>query len=96
MPTGSHQSYVVLASFAGTAVMAFVAVFQPPPDVWSAAHTSSAAGLLGIGTGGVFALGGRAPAQSVVDSIPASSPTAGGLGMTTATGDGRDATTPVD
>jgi nitrate/nitrite transporter NarK len=29
--------YVVLTSLASVAVLAFVAVFQPPPDVWSAA-----------------------------------------------------------
>ena len=37
--------YVVLASFAGTAVMAFVAVFQPPPDVWSARDVHHAGDL---------------------------------------------------
>ena len=37
--------YVVLASFAGTAVMAFVAVFQPPPDVWSARDVHHAGAL---------------------------------------------------
>ena len=37
--------YVVLASFAGTAVMALVAVFQPPPDVWSAADVHHAGAL---------------------------------------------------
>ena len=47
--------YVVLASFAGTAVMAFVAVFQPPPDVWPAVTFIMLALFLGIGTGGVFA-----------------------------------------
>ncbi|BBY90800.1 MFS transporter [Mycobacterium gallinarum] len=72
--------YVVLTSFAGTAAMAFVAVFQPPADVWSAATFISLAIFLGIGTGGVFAwVARRAPAQSVgaVTGIVAA---AGGLG----------------
>ena len=72
--------YVVLASFAGTAVMAFVAVFQPPPDVWSAATFITLAIFLGIGTGGVFAwVARRAPAQSV-GSITGIVAAAGGLG----------------
>jgi len=58
--------YVVLASLAGTAAMAFIATLQPPPDVLSAATFISLAVFLGIGTGGVFAwVARRAPAQSV-------------------------------
>ena len=37
--------YVVLASFAGTAVMAFVAVFQPPADLWSGVDVHRAGAL---------------------------------------------------
>lgn len=58
--------YVVLASFAGTAVMAGIATLQPPPDVWSATTFIALALFLGIGTGGVFAwVARRAPAKSV-------------------------------
>jgi MFS transporter, NNP family, nitrate/nitrite transporter len=72
--------YVVLVSLAGTAAMAFVAVFQPPPDVWSAATFITLAIFLGIGTGGVFAwVARRAPAQSV-GSVTGIVAAAGGLG----------------
>ena len=72
--------YVVLVSFAGTAVMAFIAVFQPPPDVWSAATFITLAVFLGIGTGGVFAwVARRAPARSV-GSVTGIVAAAGGLG----------------
>lgn len=72
--------YVVLASFAGTAVLAFVAMFQPPPDVWSAATFIALAIFLGIGTGGVFAwVARRAPAKEV-GSVTGIVAAAGGLG----------------
>ena len=72
--------YVVLASFAGTAALAFVAVFQPPPDVWSAETFITLAIFLGIGTGGVFAwVARRAPASSV-GSVTGIVAAAGGLG----------------
>jgi NNP family nitrate/nitrite transporter-like MFS transporter len=72
--------YVVLTSFAGTAVVAFIAVFQPPPDVWSAATFITLAVFLGIGTGGVFAwVARRAPAKSV-GSVTGIVAAAGGLG----------------
>ncbi|AKS32955.1 nitrate/nitrite transporter [Mycolicibacterium goodii] len=72
--------YVVLASFAGTALLAFVAVFQPPPDVWSAATFITLAVFLGVGTGGVFAwVARRAPARSV-GSVTGIVAAAGGLG----------------
>ncbi|MCV7072721.1 NarK/NasA family nitrate transporter [Mycobacterium rufum] len=72
--------YVVLASFAGTAAMAFVAIFQPPPDLWSAVTFIALALFLGIGTGGVFAwVALRAPAQSV-GSVTGIVAAAGGLG----------------
>jgi MFS transporter, NNP family, nitrate/nitrite transporter len=72
--------YVVLASFAGTALMALIATFQPPPDVWSAATFITLAIFLGIGTGGVFAwVARRAPAKSV-GSVTGIVAAAGGLG----------------
>ena len=72
--------FVVLASFAGTAVMAFVAVFQPPADLWSAVTFITLALFLGIGTGGVFAwVARRAPARSV-GSVTGIVAAAGGLG----------------
>jgi NNP family nitrate/nitrite transporter-like MFS transporter len=72
--------YVVLTSFAGTAVLACVAVFQPPPDVWSAATFITLALFLGVGTGGVFAwVARRSPAKSV-GSITGIVAAAGGLG----------------
>jgi NNP family nitrate/nitrite transporter-like MFS transporter len=72
--------YVVLTSFAGTAALALVAVFQPPPDVWSAATFVTLAVFLGVGTGGVFAwVARRSPAQSV-GSITGIVAAAGGLG----------------
>lgn len=72
--------YVVLASLAGVAVMALVAVFQPPPDKWSAATFITLAVFLGIGTGGVFAwVARRAPASSV-GSVTGIVAAAGGLG----------------
>jgi len=72
--------FVVLVSFAGTAVMAFVAVFQPPADLWSAVTFIMLALFLGIGTGGVFAwVARRAPARSV-GSVTGIVAAAGGLG----------------
>ncbi|ORA21748.1 MFS transporter [Mycobacterium angelicum] len=72
--------YVVLASLAGVAVMALVAVFQPPPDKWSAVTFITLAVFLGIGTGGVFAwVARRAPASSV-GSVTGIVAAAGGLG----------------
>lgn len=72
--------YVVLASLAGTAVMASIAVFQPPPDVWSATDFILLAIFLGVGTGGVFAwVARRAPAKSV-GSVTGVVAAAGGLG----------------
>ena len=72
--------YVVLVSLAGTALMAFIAVFQPPPDVWSAATFIALALFLGMGTGGVFAwVARRAPAKSV-GSVTGIVAAAGGLG----------------
>jgi NNP family nitrate/nitrite transporter-like MFS transporter len=72
--------FVVVVSFAGTALLALVAVFQPPPDVWSAATFITLAIFLGIGTGGVFAwVSHRAPAGTV-GSVTGIVAAAGGLG----------------
>ena len=60
--------------------MAFVAVFQPPADLWSAVTFIMLALFLGIGTGGVFAwVARRAPAKSV-GSVTGIVAAAGGLG----------------
>lgn len=72
--------YVVLTSFAGTAVLAFVAMFQPPPDVWSAATFIGLAVFLGIGTGGVFAWVARRSPVKEVGSVTGIVAAAGGLG----------------
>ncbi|MGV0811728.1 nitrate/nitrite transporter [Mycolicibacterium boenickei] len=72
--------YVVLTSFAGTAVLAFVAMFQPPPDVWSAATFITLAVFLGIGTGGVFAWVARRSPAKEVGSVTGIVAAAGGLG----------------
>lgn len=72
--------YVVLASFAGTAAMAFVAAFQPPPEVWSAATFTALAVFLGIGTGGVFAWVSRRAPHNSVGSVTGIVSAAGGLG----------------
>ncbi|WP_232065532.1 MFS transporter [Mycobacterium shinjukuense] len=72
--------YVVLASLAGTAVLAFIAVSQPPPDVYSGLTFITLAIFLGIGTGGVFAwVARRSPTQSV-GSVTGIVAAAGGLG----------------
>lgn len=72
--------YVVLASFGGTALMALIAMLQPPPDVWSAVTFIALAVFLGLGTGGVFAwVARRSPAKSV-GSITGIVSAAGGLG----------------
>ncbi|MEZ0342357.1 nitrate/nitrite transporter [Mycobacterium sp. pV006] len=72
--------YVVLGSFAGTALTAGVAILQPPPDLWSALTFITLALFLGIGTGGVFAwVARRAPARSV-GSVTGIVAAAGGLG----------------
>ncbi|OMC35065.1 MFS transporter [Mycobacterium sp. GA-1841] len=72
--------YVVLTSFAGTAVLAFVAMFQPPPDVWSASTFIGLAIFLGIGTGGVFAWVARRSPAKEVGSVTGIVAAAGGLG----------------
>lgn len=72
--------YVVLTSLGGTAVMAAVAVLQPPADLWSAVTFTLLAVFLGVGTGGVFAwVARRSPVKSV-GSITGIVAAAGGLG----------------
>ncbi|BBZ06684.1 MFS transporter [Mycolicibacterium doricum] len=72
--------YVVLTSFAGTAALALVAVFQPPPDLWSAVTFITLAVFLGVGTGGVFAWVARRSPPKSVGSITGIVAAAGGLG----------------
>lgn len=72
--------YVVLVSFAGTALMAFVAIFQPPPDLWSAVTFITLAIFLGIGTGGVFAWVSRRAPGTAVGTVTGIIAAAGGLG----------------
>ncbi|OBI76199.1 MFS transporter [Mycobacterium sp. E740] len=72
--------YVVLASFGGTALMALVAMLQPPPDVLSAATFITLAVFLGIGTGGVFAWVARRSPPKSVGSVTGIVSAAGGLG----------------
>lgn len=72
--------YVVLASLAGSAALAFIAAFKPPPDVFSALTFITLAIFLGAGTGGVIAwVARRSPAQSV-GTITGIVAAAGGLG----------------
>jgi MFS transporter, NNP family, nitrate/nitrite transporter len=72
--------YVVLTSLASVAVLAFVVVFQPPPDVWSAATFIPLAIFLGIGTGGVVAWATQLAPATSVGSVTGIVSAAGGLG----------------
>lgn len=72
--------FVVLTSFAGTAVMTSVAIFQPPADLWSAVTFALLAVFLGIGTGGVFAWVGRRSPSDQVGSVTGIVSAAGGVG----------------
>lgn len=72
--------YVVLASLGGTAVMAAVAVTQPPADLWSAVTFTALAVFLGVGTGGVFAWVARRAPVDKVGSVTGIVAAAGGLG----------------
>ena len=78
--TGFHPKFVVMISFAGTAAMAFVAVFQPPPDVWSAASFITMAVLPGYRHWRCVRLGGPARAGQAVGSVTGIVGAAGGLG----------------
>ena len=72
--------YVVLASFAGTAVMAFIAVFQPPPDVWSARDVHHAGALPRHRHRRRVRVGGPPRPAKSVGSVTGIVAAAGGLG----------------
>ncbi|AHM07471.1 Nitrate/nitrite transporter [Mycobacterium tuberculosis variant bovis BCG str. ATCC 35743] len=65
---------------AGTALLAFAAALQPPPEVWSAATFITLAVCLGVGTGGVFAWVARRAPAASVGSVTGIVAAAGGLG----------------
>ncbi|MFD8557604.1 MFS transporter [Streptosporangium canum] len=71
---------VLLVSFAGTAVMALVLAFNPPPEIPAGACFVLMAIFLGLGTGGVFALVARLVEPSRVGTVTGLVGAAGGLG----------------
>lgn len=71
---------VLLVSFAGTAVMALVLAFDPPPEIPAGACFVLMAIFLGLGTGGVFALVARLVEPSRVGTVTGLVGAAGGLG----------------
>ncbi|SFI39083.1 MFS transporter, NNP family, nitrate/nitrite transporter [Streptosporangium canum] len=71
---------VLLVSFAGTAVMALVLAFDPPPEIPAGACFVLMALFLGLGTGGVFALVARLVEPSRVGTVTGLVGAAGGLG----------------
>ncbi|MFI6797532.1 nitrate/nitrite transporter [Streptosporangium canum] len=71
---------VLLVSFAGTAVMALVLAFNPPPEIPAGACFVLMALFLGLGTGGVFALVARLVEPSRVGTVTGLVGAAGGLG----------------
>ncbi|EOM76792.1 hypothetical protein Rrhod_1912 [Rhodococcus rhodnii LMG 5362] len=72
--------YVVMTSFAGTAVMAAIAIAKPPADLWSGVTFILLAIFLGIGTGGVFAWVARRSPANTVGSVTGIVAAAGGVG----------------
>jgi MFS transporter, NNP family, nitrate/nitrite transporter len=72
--------YVVLVSLGGTALMAAIAIAQPPPDLWSGLTFTLLAVFVGIGTGGVFAWVARRSPAKQVGSVTGIVAAAGGLG----------------
>jgi NNP family nitrate/nitrite transporter-like MFS transporter len=75
-----HPKPVVLASLAGTAVLALVIATKPAPEIPAGAAFIVMASFLGLGTGGVFAwVALRAPAERV-GSVAGLVGAAGGLG----------------
>ncbi|WP_165604385.1 MULTISPECIES: MFS transporter [Mycolicibacter] len=72
--------YVVLASLAGTAVMAAVAALKPPTDIWSAITFITLAVALGIGTGGVFGWVTRRAPVGTLGAVTGIVSAVGGLG----------------
>ncbi|MER5424739.1 MFS transporter [Streptosporangium roseum] len=71
---------VLLASFAGTTVMALVLAFNPPPEIPAGTCFVLMALFLGLGTGGVFALVARLVEPSRVGTVTGLVGAAGGLG----------------
>ncbi|MEV7006191.1 MFS transporter [Streptosporangium sp. NPDC051022] len=71
---------VLLISFAGTAVMAIVLAFTPPPEFFAGTCFVLMALFLGLGTGGVFALVAKLVEPSKVGTVTGLVGAAGGLG----------------
>ncbi|GAA4898140.1 NNP family nitrate/nitrite transporter-like MFS transporter [Stackebrandtia albiflava] len=71
---------VCLVSFFGTAVMAVVLAFRPPPELPAGAAFVLTAVALGLGTGGVFALVAKLVAPARVGTVTGVVGAAGGLG----------------
>jgi len=71
---------VVAISLAGTAVLAVVVAFRPPPDIGSGTTFFVLALFLGLGTGGVFAWVAELAPQQIVGSVTGVVGAAGGLG----------------
>ncbi|CAM3195360.1 MFS transporter [Stackebrandtia soli] len=71
---------ICLISFVGTFVMAIVLSFHPPADVPAGISFVATAFLLGLGTGGVFALVARLVEPERVGTVTGLVGAAGGLG----------------
>lgn len=71
---------VLLISFAGVVVMAIVLCFRPPPELPAGVTFVLMALLLGLGTGGVFALVAKVVEASRVGTVTGLVGAAGGLG----------------
>ncbi|HEX7322948.1 MAG TPA: MFS transporter [Mycobacterium sp.] len=72
--------YVTLGSLAGVAVLASVAVFKPPADLWSAVTFITMAIALGVGTGAVFGWVTRRAPRHELGAVTGIVSAAGGLG----------------
>jgi NNP family nitrate/nitrite transporter-like MFS transporter len=72
--------WVVLASLAGVAILAFVVNMQPPPEVPTGLTFLAMAAALGFGTGGVFAWVGKQAPAGTVGAVTGVVSAAGGLG----------------
>lgn len=71
---------VLLASFAGTAIMAVILSLKPPVELAAGASFVAMAFFLGLGTGGVFALVAKLVEPSRVGTVTGLVGAAGGLG----------------
>ncbi|MFC4057621.1 nitrate/nitrite transporter [Planomonospora corallina] len=71
---------VLMASFAGTALLALVLVLQPAPEIPAGITFVLMAAFLGLGTGGVFALVAKLVEPSRVGTVTGLVGAAGGLG----------------